>query len=164
LFMPWELPKVLDPDLVRTGWERLHTLSALAQTIAGLRDDHRKVAALELTWYMRHQLLRDTDWASMAHALEVRVPLVDIVLLRSLGPYMQAGRGLSKALMARTPTRPLPEEVLRRSKTGFTVPIRQWLMANRQVCGERGLRGWARFIYQHFERAPQRAARLAQAA
>ncbi len=28
---------------------------------------------------MRNQLLRDTDWASMAHALEVRVPLVDSV-------------------------------------------------------------------------------------
>ena len=30
---------------------------------------------------MRNQLLRDTDWASMAHSLEVRVPLVDAVLL-----------------------------------------------------------------------------------
>ena len=32
---------------------------------------------------MRNQLLRDTDWASMAHGLEVRVPLVDSVLLSS---------------------------------------------------------------------------------
>ena len=36
-----------------------------------------KVAALETSLYMRNQLLRDADWAGMAHGLEVRVPLVD---------------------------------------------------------------------------------------
>ena len=36
---------------------------------------------LESSLYMRNQLLRDTDWASMAHSLEVRVPLVDSKLL-----------------------------------------------------------------------------------
>jgi asparagine synthase (glutamine-hydrolysing) len=41
---------------------------------------------MESSLYMRNQLLRDTDWASMAHSLEVRVPLVDSKLLRSLVP------------------------------------------------------------------------------
>jgi len=35
-----------------------------------------------MVWYMRQQLLRDADWADMAHSLEIRVPLVDLELLR----------------------------------------------------------------------------------
>ena len=40
---------------------------------------------------MRNQLLRDTDWASMAHALEVRVPLVDAALLRCVARATASG-------------------------------------------------------------------------
>ncbi len=81
-FMPWELPGILDPDLVRAGWERLHTLHSLEETTRHLHTARARVTALELSWYMRHQLLRDSDWASMAHSLELRVPLVDTELLR----------------------------------------------------------------------------------
>ena len=35
---------------------------------------------------MRNQLLRDTDWSSMAHGLEVRVPFVDAKLLERMAP------------------------------------------------------------------------------
>src|SRR5208283_4030753 len=86
MFMPWELPEILDAGLVREGWNELQTLARLDETADGIRSPHLKVAALEMTWYMRHQLLRDTDWASMDHSLEVRVPLVDVDLLRALAP------------------------------------------------------------------------------
>ena len=38
-------------------------------------DDWLAVSALEMSCYMRNQLLRDADWAGMAHSLEIRVPL-----------------------------------------------------------------------------------------
>ena len=47
-----------------------------------------RVAALESSLYLRNQLLRDMDWASMAHSLEVRVPLVDAHLLRKVAPAL----------------------------------------------------------------------------
>ena len=50
------------------------------------RTSFGKIAVLESSLYMRNQLLRDTDWASMAHSLEVRVPLVDSKLLSQLAP------------------------------------------------------------------------------
>jgi asparagine synthase (glutamine-hydrolysing) len=40
---------------------------------------------------MQHQLLRDTDWASMAHSLEVRVPLVCPLLLKSTARQFAGG-------------------------------------------------------------------------
>jgi asparagine synthase (glutamine-hydrolysing) len=108
------------------------------------------VSALESTRYMRSQLLRDTDWASMAHSLEVRVPLVDQRLLRTLGPVI-AKHGLTKSDMAATPKKSLPESVRNRPKSGFTVPVREWLLADRPEYDEdRGLRGWARYVYSSF--------------
>ena len=150
-FMPWELPLVLDPDLVREGWAELQTRARLAGTTEGIETPRFKVTALESTWYMRNQLLRDTDWASMAHSLEVRTPLVDWSLLRTLAPLIAAHPELDKAAMARTPRYTLPDAVLNRPKTGFTIPVRDWLLAGRtDTIPERGLRGWARHIYRHF--------------
>ena len=149
-FMPWELPLVLDPDLVREGWAELQTRARLAATTDGIETPRFKVSALESVWYMRNQLLRDTDWASMAHALEVRTPLVDWSLLRSLAPVIAAHPELNKAARARTPRQTLPDAVLNRPKTGFTIPVRDWLLAGRtDTTPERGLRGWARHIYRH---------------
>ena len=82
IFMPWELPEVLGPDLAREGLERLDPINHIACTLApDPVQPFARVATLESSLYMRNQLLRDTDWASMAHSLEVRVPLVDAVLL-----------------------------------------------------------------------------------
>jgi asparagine synthase (glutamine-hydrolysing) len=148
LFMPWELPEVLNPDLAREGWEQLQTLARLKQTTDGIENEHLRVTALESSWYMRNQLLRDTDWASMAHSLEVRTPLVDHTLLQRLAPLIPR-HGLTKDDMANTPEQALPEDLLGRPKSGFTVPVREWLLANRPGYKKaRGLRGWAQYVYQ----------------
>lgn len=152
LFMPWELPSLLDADLVREGWQRLHTLSALGTLVDGLCSPRAKVSALELCWYMRHQLLRDSDWAGMGHSLEIRVPFVDVTLLRQIAPLLTSEQPPTKHDMALSPTKRLPLEVLSRPKTGFTVPIRDWLLQSFDPTPgrERGLRGWAREVYSRF--------------
>ena len=87
--MPWELPELLGPDLAREGLEQLDPINHIACTLApDPVQPFARVATLEASLYMRNQLLRDTDWASMAHSLEVRVPLVDAELLRSVAPVM----------------------------------------------------------------------------
>src|SRR5205814_4870007 len=87
-----------------------------------------KVATLEACLYMRNQLLRDTDWASMAHSLEVRVPLVDARLLRAVAPAVMASASRAgKRLLAASPRTPLPQAVVERAKTGFGTPIDDWL-------------------------------------
>ena len=150
LYMPWELPDVLDPDLAREGWEQLQTLARLRETTAGIQDEHLRVTALNSCWYMRNQLLRDTDWASMAHSLEVRTPLVDETLLRRLAPLI-ATCGLSKTDMARMPKHSLPDDLLDRPKSGFWVPMREWLLADRpEYKDARGRRGWVQYVYDRF--------------
>ena len=126
---------MLDPDLVREGWAALEPLARLGHTTRDLQNNHLRVTALESAClYMRNQLLRDTDWASMAHSLEVRVPLVDWHLLRAVAPLV-AQHDLTKDDLARTPLHPLPDDLLHRPKSGFTIPVREWLLADQARAG-----------------------------
>ena len=152
MFMPWELPGLLEGEMVREGWEALHTLSRLEATTRGVNGPHRKVQALETAWYMRNQLLRDADWASMAHSLEIRLPLVDVELFRATAPMFGSNNPPGKLAMAGTPREPLPREVIEREKTGFTTPVREWLApGGPDSKAHRGLRGWAGTIHSHFK-------------
>lgn len=150
LFMPWELPDVLGPDLARDGWAALQPVARLDETVRGLASDRARVTALESVHYMRNQLLRDTDWAGMAHGLEIRAPLVDWTLLRTLAPALNGSSPPSKADLAATARPALPPALLTRPKTGFTVPVRDWMLADSDVPVERGLRGWARAVHGQF--------------
>ena len=84
--------------------------------------------------YMRNQLLRDTDWASMAHSVEVRVPLVDVAVLKALAPALSVDPSrANKRLLAQTAQPSLPFEVRQRLKTGFNVPLNHWLERNKTL-------------------------------
>jgi asparagine synthase (glutamine-hydrolysing) len=145
LFMPWELDEFLDPATVRAGLEHLDLVARIEATIGGVRAPHARVAALELAWYMRNQLLRDADWAGMAHSLEIRVPLVDATLFAAVATTLAAPPFPTKPELAHVPARPLPETVVQRAKSGFATPVREWIGAGAGA-RERGLRSWARRV------------------
>ena len=161
MFMPWELPELLDPELVREGWAELQTSLRLDETVDGIRNPRLKVSALELTWYMRNQLLRDSDWAGMGHSVEIRVPFVDIEFLRQIAPLLASDSPPSKRDMAAAASPLITGQMLARGKTGFQIPVRDWLReenrrAEYKIVGpaHRRLRGWAREVYSHFVTAP----------
>jgi asparagine synthase (glutamine-hydrolysing) len=129
LFMPWELNDILDKDFLRLGLRRLSPIH-LADGLLKPRPNssHAKVATLESALYMRNQLLRDTDWAGMAHSVEVRVPLVDSVLLTSCASHVNLlGSTTDKSLLAESPSKSLPPAIKTKRKTGFTTPIATWM-------------------------------------
>jgi asparagine synthase (glutamine-hydrolysing) len=134
LFMPWELPDVLGREVASEGLKRLDPIKHIAATLTpDPLQPFVRVATLESSLYMRNQLLRDTDWASMAHSLEVRVPLVDAVLLEKLATIgLGIGRRNNKSLLAEAPSRPVPHYTMRRHKTGFSVPIAKWIDRQQQ--------------------------------
>ena len=129
LFMPRELTGVLDADTVRQGLDELAPVNAAAAVMRPCpKTDFARVAVLESALYMRNQLLRDADWASMAHSLEIRVPLVDAFLLGQAAPYLVSARhGPAKMPLARAPAQPLPDDIVNRRKTGFSTPVAAWL-------------------------------------
>lgn len=150
LFMPWELPNVLNPDLAAAGLEELEHSQLEMEELATVSrlPPHAQVSFLESTRYMRNQLLRDADWAGMAHSVELRTPFVDYTLLKQLSPLIRSNHAPTKLEMANTLEKPLPAAILHRKKTGFGVPVREWLSASLPEKPERGLRSWAKFIYK----------------
>jgi len=150
LFMPWELPDILDGELVRKGWEELKILSMLEESTAGIRSAHMKIAAMEMIWYMRNQLLRDSDWASMAHGLEIRVPFVDILLLERMAGSLASSNRPTKHDLAFVPKDGLTSDVVARQKTGFGIPVQGWLRERVPSRTERGYRPWARHLYGEY--------------
>ncbi len=156
LFMPWEIADLLPPEMASEGLAELDTVRRLEQDIAGLESPRLKVTALEIAWYMRNPMLRDSDWAGMAHSLEIRVPFVDVELLAKLAPLLASDMPPSKGDMADTCQTPLPPEIRHRAKTGFVVPVREWVQgetASQAAAEARGFRGWARLVYEQHARA-----------
>ena len=133
--MPWELKILLGVELAEVGLQRLHLLEHIASALyPEPATAFAKVAVLESALYMRNQLLRDTDWAGMAHSLEIRVPLVDPRLLFTLAkiPAVQSNTA-NKQLLADSLSNPLPHTVINRAKSGFTTPVGQWQQRDKRL-------------------------------
>lgn len=160
LYLPFELNALLDPDIVKEGMRRLKPISRLAASLApDPGSSVGRVAALEACHYMRNQLLRDADWAGMAHSLEIRAPLVDIELLRRLAsdvPHLSRDAG--KRALAAAPSKPLPAAIVERAKSTLGTPKGHWLPGDLADKGAAS-RAWAKQVY-----APLKVAPLAEAA
>jgi asparagine synthase (glutamine-hydrolysing) len=147
-FLTSELDEILGPEIAKAGLERLNMLGLLESAITpDPGNPFARVAALESSFYLRNQILRDMDWASMAHSLEVRVPLVDAHLLKRVAPALVTRRERGKKILADAPRPPLPAEVRNRRKTGFTLPLKEWLQRESGGKVEFGKRTWARKVY-----------------
>ena len=129
VYMPWELRDLLEPDVLEEGLRRLAPLSRIAAVLKDGRSlgDFDRVAALETSLYMRNQLLRDADWAGLAHSIEIRVPYVDPFFLAALPSGKALATFNAKAAVADVPRPPLPAASRGRRKTGFVTPVGRWL-------------------------------------
>lgn len=168
LYLENELDALLDESWLQAGLAELQSIPSLAATVmpANAADrpptEHAQIAMLEACWYMRNQLLRDADWSGMAHGVEVRLPFVDMPLWRALAPAIASAAPPSKADLAACVGN-IPGAVIRRAKTGFATPVRDWTGRKRGSAG-RGLRGWAGDIHRMFRNLPERAAARSAAA
>jgi asparagine synthase (glutamine-hydrolysing) len=93
-------------------------------------DSFTGVSCFELQSYMVNTLLRDTDSASMASSLEVRVPFLDHRLVEFVGRLpknAKYNRDVPKSLLVEALSDLLPDEVVGQSKRTFTLPWEVWL-------------------------------------
>jgi asparagine synthase (glutamine-hydrolysing) len=89
-----------------------------------VQDD---VNYLELTRYMRNQLLRDTDVMSMAWSLELRAPFVDRKFIDTISRIPAALRLAKGKQMLVKAVPEIPDWVMRRPKHGFVFPLKDWM-------------------------------------
>lgn len=88
------------------------------------------ISVMEQRLFLGERLLRDTDAASMAASIEVRLPLVDQVLLENVNRLPDHERFhpiRRKEVLRRIGLRGLDPALFERPKTGFVLPYDRWL-------------------------------------
>ncbi len=84
---------------------------------------------LDMKTYLPGDILTKVDRASMAHALEVRVPILDHELVEwvsGLPPDVKLRGSEGKYIFKKSLEKMLPDDILYRSKMGFGVPLAKW--------------------------------------
>lgn len=123
-------PRVLSRDFLRgvEGYDPyVHFERHLSR--AGTKDPLGRLQYVDLKTYLVDDILVKVDRASMAHALEVRVPLLDhrVVELAARMPTRYKLRGSeTKVVLKAAAEKLLPKRILEREKRGFTVPLPEW--------------------------------------
>jgi len=150
---PAELPVLMGAELAAEVLRNFDVQTWVSTMTGALPDEPRlALGQIESMTYMRNQLLRDSDWASMAHSIELRTPLVDVRLLQQVGPLLHAFyRFPNKFLLAKAPTNPLPYEVIARKKTGFGIPVGRWLASANSGKESGDSQGWAHELARRYE-------------
>ncbi|MFZ1156243.1 MAG: asparagine synthase (glutamine-hydrolyzing) [Candidatus Sulfotelmatobacter sp.] len=129
LFIPSQLDELLPsstPEQAARAWSEQKELLQRALPL----DPVNRVSYLESRCYMLNTLLRDADFMSMSQGLEVRVPLIDHLLAKTVlalpGAWKMNGR-TPKNLLVQALENSLPPEIVHRTKRGFTLPFEHWL-------------------------------------
>lgn len=125
MFSEQEVSWLLDtPYQHQSTWGDWHQINQL--------DIHpfEKISLFDLMHYLPYNLLYKMDIASMASALEVRVPYLDhnmVEFAMNLPLEMKVQAGEQKFLMKKTLEKYLPKELIYRQKWGFPAPVGEWL-------------------------------------
>lgn len=88
------------------------------------------VSHMETDLYMKNQLLKDSDVMGMTHSVEIRVPFLDKQFMEdtfSISEKVKFNKGKLKYLLVKAFEDILPDEIVRRSKQGFTFPFDSWI-------------------------------------
>lgn len=93
-------------------------------------DPLSMIQYLDFKTWLPGDILTKVDRASMAHSLEVRVPLLDHAFVEwasGLPPALKLRGGEGKYVLKKALEPHLPHDIMYRSKKGFSIPLAAWL-------------------------------------
>jgi asparagine synthase (glutamine-hydrolysing) len=128
LFAPSQVARILDCTEQEVT-DALRKIGFITPQFVNQLPGQEKISFLE-NLYMQNQLLKDTDYMSMWHGIEVRVPFLDKELtniLYSIAPEIRYNSSQIKYLLVEAFKDLLPEPIWNRSKQGFTFPLAHWM-------------------------------------
>jgi asparagine synthase (glutamine-hydrolysing) len=128
IFSHWEACQILKFYFTEDSPTR-NSQSLDSVNLPSLLDE---VSRLELSRYMRNQLLRDSDVMSMSWGLELRVPFIDRTLLESIASIPSNLRLASGKQLLIQAVPEIPEWIFNRPKRGFFFPYERWMQAEWQ--------------------------------
>lgn len=127
IYNPYQIAEILDVPVKRV----ISVLSQVTVPPINTNDEAQIAAHLEEHLYMQNQLLKDTDYMSMWHGIEVRVPFLGkniITACNSIDPKLKFNlKDRPKQLLIDAFRDVLPEAIWNRKKQGFTFPFVKWM-------------------------------------
>ncbi|MES2446438.1 MAG: asparagine synthase (glutamine-hydrolyzing) [Bacteroidota bacterium] len=92
----------------------------------------------ETNLFMKNQLLKDTDFMSMSHGIEVRIPFLDQHFIAAVAQIKKEllFNKTPKSLLIHSFKNILPEAIYNRPKMGFTFPLQQWFLNKEEIVNE----------------------------
>jgi asparagine synthase (glutamine-hydrolysing) len=130
--MPDRVRDQLFNDSFRTelqGYRAVEAMRAHARQ-APTDDPLSLIQYVDFKTYLPGDILTKVDRASMAHSLEVRVPLLDHTFLEwasGLPPDLKLRGGEGKYILKKALEPHLPHDIMYRAKKGFSIPVADWL-------------------------------------
>ncbi len=116
-----------------------------------------RVQYVDIKTYLPDDILTKVDRASMAHSLEVRVPLLDHRVMEcaaSIPPRLHLRRGEGKYLFKRAVADLVDPAILRKRKSGFSIPLARWLRGPLAPIFEERVLSRDAFVAQLFDPKP----------
>lgn len=125
LFSEYEINELVNPDFLHET-----KLNETWQTQNRPLSFIEQQSLFDINYYLRDDLLVKVDRASMHHALEVRVPLLDHRLVEfavNLDADLRLKGKTTKYLLKKVLFDYVPEELFNRPKWGFSIPLEKWM-------------------------------------
>jgi asparagine synthase (glutamine-hydrolysing) len=118
------------PPAYQRDYELLDRWTQQQLALSKTADAINQASVLDLGGYLSNTLLRDTDGMSMAHSLEVRVPLIDhrlVEFMLRVPGNLKIRPNEPKRLLVNA-VGDLPHGIVHRPKRGFELPFKHWLL------------------------------------
>lgn len=106
---------------------------------SSINNKKERISYLEFNLYLQNQLLKDIDYMSMYHGIEIRTPYLDedfVQTCLSIDNKIRFDLKLNKQLLVDTFADILPEKIYNRKKMGFSFPFNKWLKNNKLINAE----------------------------
>ena len=119
-----------NPNLLVSGGSEPPDNPASSKKQAELQDFIQYMMYQDMVTYLPDDIMAKVDRASMGVSLEVRAPFLDHRIAEfawKVPQNMKIGKGRGKLLIKKLADKYIPQELLKKPKTGFSIPIDYWL-------------------------------------
>ena len=127
---PQQVAALFDTSHISQLPDPYHYYETLLQEIPDEHNDLNKLLFWEMRAFLPGHNLNYTDKMSMAAGVETRVPYLDtslISLSAAIPPSLKMKGAETKYILRQVAKRYLPDEIIKRPKTGFGAPVREWI-------------------------------------
>jgi asparagine synthase (glutamine-hydrolysing) len=143
---------MLSPETFRLGMEQLNIFDNIALDCKNFDQKKLSIMYLEIKYYLCSKILRDSDWASMAHSVEMRMPFVDWFFLKKLLPLIKSNVDIKKTNLLDCFQNKIPSDLYNRKKTGFGIPYKSFFekLSNKKTSYSHPIKDWSIFSYKKY--------------